>query len=215
MEGVESLFLSAASGRKAKVESVLAGKPGLASARNLEGISLLMWAMYHRQKPIAEFIYQVLDNPDAEEAAAMNDVEMLKQSVKKDPKVVSQYSVDGFTLLHYACFFTSINCVELLLTEKAEIDCPAQNPNQVYPIHSAAAAQSTSIVELLLAAGANPDVQQVGGFTALMKAAAHNNADMINVLLQYGANKCLRDDEGNNAYDHGVANRFEIESLKI
>jgi ankyrin repeat protein len=210
---IETVFKWAATGQLAEIETALTNTPELVSATNAQGISLLLWAMYHRQKEIAKVVYKAVANPSAEEAVAMNDVDTVRALMKQEPAIVKLFSSDGFTLLHYACFFASLDCVEYLLTQNVDINCPAQNPIKVYPLHSAAAAQSIPIVKLLLAADANPNVQQTGGFTALMSAAAHNNIELIKLLLQYGADKTVKDDESKTAYDHGFEKGFDIETL--
>ena len=54
---------------------------------------------------------------------------------------------------------------------------------------------------MLLREGANPDAQQAGGFTALHAAAQHNNPEMIQALLDSGADISLRADDGKTAAD--------------
>ena len=220
MTNLQTLFDSAAAGDLEILTQALEANPELAQAVNEGGINLLMWAMYNRQTEAANLIYKHLDNPSAEQAVAVNDIEALKTALANNsdpnnPELISAYSNDGFTLLHYACFFAHPDCVKYLLQQHAEVNSAAQNPSKVYPIHSAAAAQSVVIVDLLLTAGANPNVQQSGGFTPLMSAAVHNNAELITLLLANGADKAQTDDEGKTAWDHGESKGFEISVLKI
>jgi uncharacterized protein len=56
-------------------------------------------------------------------------------------------------------------------------------------------------VKLVLAAGADPNVQQQGGYTALQSAAMHNHVEMIKALLKAGADRSIRNDEGLTAAD--------------
>ena len=215
MVETESLFAMVAAGQIEELTSALDSSPDLAAATNAQGISLLLWAKYHRRQACAETIYTGINDPSANEAVAMNDVAALSNWLRRDSTLLQQFSSDGFTLLHYACFFAHPDCVSLLLEQGAEVNCCAQNSTKVYPLHSAAAAQAVPIASQLLAKGANVNVQQAGGFTALMAAALHNNDELINLLCGYGADLNLRDDEGKSAYDHGLEKGFDIEKLAV
>jgi ankyrin repeat protein len=52
--------------------------------------------------------------------------------------------------------------------------------------------------------GADPNIQDVYGRTALMFAAGKGHFDIVKLLLIYGANPHLRDDQGNTAYMYAV-----------
>jgi ankyrin repeat protein len=58
---------------------------------------------------------------------------------------------------------------------------------KVQPLHSAVAARSREIVAALLVAGADPNARQEGGFTPLMAAEQHEDADLVRLLLDHGA----------------------------
>ena len=64
---------------------------------------------------------------------------------------------------------------------------------------------------LLLAAGANVDKQNDYGFTPLMKAAYHGKIEVVKELLKAGANKELKNNDGETAYDK--ASKEEIKAL--
>ena len=66
----------------------------------------------------------------------------------------------------------------------------------VFPIHSAAASQSTEIIKMLLQAGADPNSKQQGGWTALHAAAKHGNTAMTQLLLDNGADLNIQNDDG-------------------
>ena len=210
----EALFCAASTGDLASLGTALNQNPELATAVNPQGVSLLMWAKYHRQSDTAKLIYSHVTNPTAAEAVAMGDDSTLLYQLQKNPTQVYDYSSDGFTLLHYACFFAHPACVKLLLAKHGEVNCTAKNPSKVFPIHSAAAAQCSEIIAMLLAAGANPDVQQTGGFTPLMSAAIHNNIDLVRLLLVNGADKNVREDNGLTAYQLGIDKGFDIALLQ-
>jgi len=49
--------------------------------------------------------------------------------------------------------------------------------------------------------GADPNARQMMGYTALHAAAAHDNVEMAQALLEAGADPALRNDEGQTAAD--------------
>lgn len=207
---IEALFQHAAAGQVGELEHHLQLKPRLSASTNQQGIGLLLWAMYHRQQDAAKLIYRFIEEPDALEAAAMGDAERLRVLLDLSTDLLDLRSADGFTPLHYACFFGHENAALLLIERGADVNSPAHNPSRVYPLHSAAACQSVAIVKCLLDNGADPDVQQQGGYTALMSAAIHGNRRLIKVLLEAGADRGKTDDKGQTAHDHAAEKGFEI-----
>ena len=80
---------------------------------------------------------------------------------------------------------------------------------RVMPLHSAAAARSVPITRLLLERGAPVNARQGTGelgFTPLMEAAFNGQSEMVDLLLEYGAHRALRDDKGLAAADHARRN---------
>jgi ankyrin repeat protein len=60
-------------------------------------------------------------------------------------------------------------------------------------------AESTAIMERLLDAGADIDLQNDGGETALMYAAKYGRKEALRILLARGANPAIRDNDGRTA----------------
>ena len=56
-------------------------------------------------------------------------------------------------------------------------------------------------IEILVAAGADVDAQQQGGYTALHAAALHGLDDMAALLLTAGADPAVTTDDGERAVD--------------
>ena len=70
---------------------------------------------------------------------------------------------------------------------------------QVSPLHSAVAAGQHRIAGELIAAGADVNARQQGGFTPLHGAAFSGDIDIANLLLASGADATLRSDDGKTA----------------
>jgi len=128
---------------------------------------------------------------------------LIVEDSAEDAELLRRRSADGFTALHYACFFGGSAATAVLLDAGADADAEARNPTGVRPLHSAAAARDTESALRLLAAGADPDAGQTGGFTALHAAAQHDDEALAALLLQHGADPALRNDKGADA--EGIA----------
>ncbi|HSR70686.1 MAG TPA: ankyrin repeat domain-containing protein, partial [Acidobacteriota bacterium] len=61
------------------------------------------------------------------------------------------------------------------------------------------AASRRRIARMLLKAGADPNAQQQGGFTALHSAALHGDKDMAESLLEHGADPSIPAADGRTA----------------
>src|SRR5712675_253782 len=76
----------------------------IADARDANGVSLLMQTLYRGRRDVAETIAGKKHELDIFEAAALGRLESLKKWLR-DANAVNSYSKDGFTALHFACYF--------------------------------------------------------------------------------------------------------------
>ena len=182
-----------------QVSQLIEREPDVARARNQNGVSALMQAVYENKPEIVVVLRDAAGELDLYEAAAVGDVARLHLLLGKDNAQVHSLSSDGFNPLHLACFFRQSEAAQMLLAAGA--DPNAVSTHRISIIHSAAASRDSALVKLILAAGADPNVQQQGGYTALQSAAMHNNVEMIKVLLKAGADRFIRNDEGLTAAD--------------
>lgn len=187
------------------VDERLRNDASLASARNASGISALLWAYYNGQPRVAELLLASGVQLNIFEAAAAGDLARSRVLLAQDPSLVDACSPDGFSPLGLAAFFGRPEVLKLLLNEGADPNAPSRNAMKVTPLHSAAAnrepALSLHMVETLLRAGADPNVQQHGGWTPLQQAAAHGHAGMVELLLSHGADPAMKSDDGSTASD--------------
>lgn len=173
----------------------------LAAARDEKGVSAVMLAAYYRQREVLSVLLAANPPLDLFEAAALGKRELAGKLIDDNPSSVTAHSPDGFTPLHLACFFGQPLCAKLLIQKGAYVNEAAENPMKVMPIHSAAAGHHLDIVKLLLENGADANVQQQGGFTALHAAAMNGDESMVEALLKAGANPRLPADDGKTAAD--------------
>lgn len=174
---------------------LLREQPELASAKDANGVSILLLARYQRNAEATAALIAAGAPITPLEAAALGETALLEGAD------LSVRSGDGFTPLHLAAFFAGPETVRAILAAGASADADAVNRFKGRPIHAAAAAGDNESVAALLEAGANPNVQQEGGYTPLHTAAHANDRALVELLLAHGANPALADDEGNMPRD--------------
>jgi len=150
-------------------------------------VSEVMQALYEGRRADAEAA-AVEAELDVFEAAALGRHEQLATLLRADAARAGAWSHDGFTALHYACFFGTPDCTTTLLDAGAFIDEPSRNDMGVRPINAAAAGQHPfDHVRILLARGADVDGRQSSGHTALDEARINADQPLIDLLTTRGA----------------------------
>jgi ankyrin repeat protein len=174
--------------------------------RGPHGESLLLLALYHGQREIADLMLQSKPELDIHEAAATGNLAQVQHLVAAQPDLVNALSPDGFAPLGYACFFNQPEVAAFLIEKGADVNAPSQNAQQVRPIHSAAAARNSDLVALLLEKGADINAPQGGGFTALHAAAHHGDEPLIKLLLEHMADINAVTHDGKTAMELAIKN---------
>ncbi len=195
----DEIFEAIKAGHADRVNALVTGDSSLAAARNEQGISAIMWALYNRRRDLAELVSAARPSVDVAEATAMGRIEELRELVAEDPAKVGEYSPDGFTPLHLAAFFGQPAAVKWLLEQGADPNAVAKNPTMVQPLHSAVASGLTESVVALVDGGADVNAAQQGGWTPLQAAAMHNRLEMVRSLLAAGADVAQQADGGKAA----------------
>ena len=172
-----------------------------AAARDNNGVSALMNALYRGRQDMVEVLLAADMQLDVFEAAALGNTQILNSLLRADSAAANAISADGFTPLHFACFFRQEDSARVLLKGGADPSAVARNNMQVQPLHSAAAARQRRIAEMLLHAGAPVNAKQQGGWTALHAAAQHGDRETAELLLEYGADPMQANDEGKTPAD--------------
>ena len=194
----DELFAAIAANDSAKIDALLDGDSDLASARNHQGLSAVLAALYCRQEDILAAFLDRRPPLDLFEAAALGLHELLGELLDSGDDLAA-WSADGFSSLHLAAFFGRTATVRVLLERGAPVDRPSRNGMKVTPLHSAAAGHHAGIGALLLAAGADPNARQHGGFAPLHAAAQNGDLPLVQALIDHGADRDARDDDGRTA----------------
>ena len=117
-----------------------------------------------------------------------------------DPNITGFYNNE--TALMYATTYGHIDIIRLLLEYNAD-------PNLTDDEGETALAMATSlnvlhsedIIKTLLEYNADPNAQGYGGYTPLMKASIESYINIVQLLLDNGADPFIKNDEGDTALD--------------
>jgi len=194
------LIAAVKAGDAARVSALVARDPELANEQE-DGIPAVRIALYRRRPEALAALLAAAPALDGLDHAALGWADDLRRDLTADPELVRRRSADGFSALHYACFFGGAPAAAALLEAGANPEAEAANDSRVRALHSAAAARDAGCARLLLEAGADSDARQAGGHTALHAAAQHDDEPLAALLLRHGADRAVRNDAGADALD--------------
>jgi uncharacterized protein len=181
------------------VRELVREDPALASARDGNGLPVLLLALFHQQREAADALLEADPELGILEAAAAGRADRLRELLAADPDAIRERTPEGFTTLGLAAFLGGPEAVQVLLEHGADADDDADNPFGVRPVHAASAAHDHRTMRLLLEAGADPNQRQQGGFVPLHEAAHTDDVEMARLLLDHGADPSVAADDGRDA----------------
>ena len=197
----QAFFEAIKAGKVAEVRNLAGNHPALVAARDANGVSAILVAIYNRQPLVAAALVEIGAPIDVFEASALGLVDRITALLAEDRTSASAYAQDGFYPLGLAAFFGHLDAVRTLIAAGADVRATARNPFKVQPIHAAAASRNLDIIRAVLAAGADPNVPQQQGFLPLHEAASNGNREMAELLVGCGANPRLANDAGKSSID--------------
>lgn len=187
-----------------RVHAILERDPGLATARDADGVSALLHARYRSDRPVIDAVRAHVPALDVFEAAAFGDATRLAHLLDGDAALASARSADGFAPLHLAAFFGKADAARLLLDRGAEVDARGEGWMVGTALQSAVSGRHPEVVDVLLEAGADPNVRQALGWTPLLGAAHNGDAASVRSLLAAGADPRAINDEGRSVLELAV-----------
>jgi len=199
-------------GKAVQVKTLLDADASLVNARTESGESAILLSIYYGHAEIRELLLARGAKLNIFEAAAAGNLSRLEALENSAPGTIQTFSHDGFTPLHLAAFFGQKSTVDALLTKGADVNAASKNASALRPIHSAVAHRgdpqvALAIARALVAAGAEINVAQHGGWTPLHAAAFHGHAAMVDFLLTHGADVRLKADNGQTALAMAVGKK--------
>jgi ankyrin repeat protein len=198
--GVEKeLFEAIKGGHAADAARIARENPSALNARDANGASPLLVAIYYQKHAIAKMLADTKGQIDIFEASALGRVDRIKELLRDEPALASAYSPDGFPAVGLAAFFGHLDAVRTLIAAGANIHAAATNAFKVQAIHAAVASRNLDIVRAVLEAGADPNAAQQQGFRPIHEAGNNGNRDLAELLMRHGADPSLRNDEGKTA----------------
>jgi uncharacterized protein len=156
-------------------------------------MSDVLQAVYRGDREEAERLAAGRDL-DVFEASALGRTERLRELLDADPSLVDAYGDDGFHPVGLASFFGHVDTARLLFERGADANQLARNEHiQTAAIHAASAAEAKDedtryeLVKLALEHGADPNLEQGGGFRAIDAARQNGDTRVEQLLLEHGA----------------------------
>ena len=149
---------------------------------------LFCGAFINRQPLIRDFLLAHLPALDIFEASALGDCGRIEPLLRQDAMLVHQTSADGWAPLHLAAAFGGPQATALLLSHGAHVHRFSRNPMHNQPLHACIAlSQDCETVRILIAQGADVNMEQAGGYTPLHQAAAAGLRELTEILLEGGS----------------------------
>ena len=190
MQPEVEIFGALMTGDTDRFKALLDEHPDLANARNENGDSLLISAVYMGRRDLFDLLLEKGAGVSLFEASAVGLVDRVQEQVEKDPAVVNAYSHDGWTALHLASFFGHKDVASLLLARGADVNARSKSTRfakENTPLHAAAANRQVDVAEILIAHGADVNAKDGSGYTPLALAANSKNDLLVVILVEKGA----------------------------
>jgi uncharacterized protein len=197
----KEFFEAIRAGDQQKVTGMLAADAGLLNARDEAGMGTYTAARFAGRHDLAKVLLEKGVDLDIFAACIAGAAERVATLTGAQRDLIGQYSPDGWTPLHLACFFGHPAIAEALLNDGANVAARSRNAMENAPLHAAAAGRNLEVVRLLIARGADVNARQHGGWTPLHAAAQSGDVEMARLLIASGADVKARAGNNQNAMD--------------
>lgn len=196
MNKTKQFFDAVKAGDVATITSLLDVDPALAGARNEQGQSAILVAVYHGRRDVRDLLIARGVSLDLIDAAAADQLDRVKQLVEKDSALANSFSPDGFPVFALAVTFGHRGVAEYLLSHGAGVNSVSHNLTGYTALTGAVASGQTELVAWLLSCGANANHRYGPGYSPLHEAAANGRLEMVRLLIDAGADAAAVTTEG-------------------
>lgn len=208
-KGMTLLMEMAGKGDGAMVRALLDGKASYAAADS-EGFTALMYAAKEGRREAVEALLKAGADASAKDAAGRTALHL---ALEEDHEDIAALLAAKGVKPDQGALLTALRNWQVL-TVKSLLNqgvSPNPDPDGDVPLMLAAGAYEvkSQLIELLLKAGAKPDVSDGDGSTPLMAAAKFSGEDSVKavkLLLKAGADYNVRDRKGMTAWTHAMLN---------
>jgi ankyrin repeat protein len=189
----------------ARARELAREREDLTGVRDDDGVLPGVLALYAGDRELGEELLPADEELGAAEAAAFGRLDRLEALLDEDPAAATAWSPDGFSPLSLAIFGGHADAVRLLLDRGADVEALSRHATiQVRPLQTAAFVRDAELGRMLIEAGADPNGEAEGGFTALHSAAQNGDLAFARLLLEHGADPSV-EVRGKRAVDFAEA----------
>ena len=122
------------------------------------------------------------------EVAARGNVSLARLLIEHGADVNWRNRRNGWGAVLEVCAKNKLECLSLLLSADAEVDCWTNPATGVTPLIEACSRGHVKCAKMLLDHGADPDARNTdNGWSAMMEACAKGQIDSVRLLIEHGA----------------------------
>jgi ankyrin repeat protein len=199
MDDAKELFAAIRAGDTAKVKTMLDAKPSLASAKNEQGQSPVLAAVYSGRSQIRDTLIARGAHLEFHEAVAAGQLESVEHFVDKAPDLARSFSPDGFPVIALAAAFGHFPIVRYLFEKGGDVTAVATNGAGYNALTGAVTGGHQEIAVWLLENGADANYRYGPGYAPLLAAAANGHLEIVKDLLVHGADLQAKSNDGKSA----------------
>lgn len=133
--------------------------------------------------------------------ARSGNIDQVKELMKTNPDCINQKNTDGFSPLILACYKLNNSVATFFIENGALLN---ENGPMGTPLMASVVKGNVEITKLLLSKGADVNLADANGTTALIYAVQFSNKEILSLLLEHNVDKSHKDKDGKTAFEHAV-----------
>uniref|UniRef100_A0A914GXB1 Ankyrin repeat and FYVE domain-containing protein 1 n=1 Tax=Globodera rostochiensis TaxID=31243 RepID=A0A914GXB1_GLORO len=157
---------------------------------------------------------QDADGRTAAHIARQGPNKMAEAICKRLPHAALQMNGSGENLLHCAVKSSDLESVLFLLGIHIDVNIPTQDQERNTALHICSRVGDELILRNLILAGAEVNMRNASGQSAVSIATMHGHADICRALLENDADPNIANDDGNNAL-HAAVSRGAVNAIRL